>query len=215
MRLYLSSFRMGNCPGELLRLCGAGRRAGVIANATDSQDVESRVAGVARETGVLAELGFQCTEIDLRRYFEAPAGMLRAELQKYDVVWLRGGNVFVLRYALARSRADKGLVRLLSDDALVYAGYSAGPCVLAPSLRGLDAVDPPERVMDAYGGEPIFEGLNVLNYAIVPHVDSPDHPATRELSEVAAKYRADGVPHRAMRDGEVLIIDGDQTRLCG
>jgi dipeptidase E len=115
--------------------------------------------------------------------------------------------------ARGRRRAAPGAGR--GDDALVYAGYGAGRCVLAPSLRGLDAVDAPERVTDAYGGEPIFEGLDVLHYAIVPHVDSPDHPATRELSEVAATYRADGVPHRAMRDGEVLMIEGDQTRLCG
>lgn len=31
----------------------------------------------------------------------------------------------------------------LVADALVYAQYSAGPCVLAPTLCGLDAVDDP------------------------------------------------------------------------
>ncbi len=47
MRLYLSSFRIGACPGELLRLCGDGRRAAVIANGLDAQDAASRAAGVA------------------------------------------------------------------------------------------------------------------------------------------------------------------------
>ena len=214
MRLYLSSFRIGACPNELLRLCGNGRRAAVIANGMDAQDAVSRAAGVALEFQALGQLGFKCTEIDLRDFFRVRPGELAAELERCDIVWVRGGNVFVLRYALAASGADKELVRMLASDALVYAGYSAGPCVLAPSLRGLDAVDPPGRVTEAYGGEPIFAGLGVLHYAIVPHVDSPDHPATVPLGEVATRYRTEGVPHRALRDGEVLVVEDDQTRWC-
>ena len=93
---------------------------------------------------------------------------LAAALARYDAVWLRGGNVFVLRYALAASGGDEDLVRMLASDALVYAGYSAGPCVLAPSLRGLEAVDPPDRVTVAYGGEPIFAGLGILPGQVAP-----------------------------------------------
>lgn len=75
-------------------------------------------------------------------------------LEHYDLVWLRGGNVFMLRYALRRSRADALLVDALKRDALVYAGYSAGPCVLAPSLRGLEAVDDATAVARIHGNEP-------------------------------------------------------------
>jgi dipeptidase E len=208
------AFRLGACPDELLRLCGGGRRAAIIANGMDAQDAESRAAGVALEVRALGRLGLACTELDLREFFRARPGALAAALGRYDAVWVRGGNVFVLRYALAASGADAALVRLLAADALVYAGYSAGPCVLAPSLRGLDTVDPPGRVTEAYGGVPLFAGLGVLPYAIVPHVDSPEHPATVPLCAVVARYRTEGVPHRALRDGDVLVVEGDQTRLC-
>jgi len=214
MRLYLSSFRLGDCPDELLRLCGNGRRAAIIANGMDAQDAASRAAGVAREVRALGRLGFACTELDLREFFRARPGDLAVALGRSDVVWVRGGNVFVLRYALAASGADAALVRLLAADALVYAGYSAGPCVLAPSLRGLDAVDPPGRVIAAYGGAPVFAGLGVLPYAIVPHVESPEHPATVVLGAVAARYRSEGVSHRTLRDGDVLVVEADQTRVC-
>lgn len=36
---------------------------------------------------------------------------------------------------------------LLTADTLVYAGYSAGPCVLSPSLRGLELVDDADAVL--------------------------------------------------------------------
>jgi hypothetical protein len=83
---------------------------------------------------------------------------------------------FHVALRLARSSADAELGRLLQEDAFVYSGYSAGPCVLAPSLRGLETVDNPDVVPEVYGDKPIWDGLGVLNYAIVPHVNSPDHP---------------------------------------
>jgi dipeptidase E len=161
---------------------------------------------VQRELDDLSELGLEARELDLRNYFETP-GRIAGELLNYGLVWLRGGNVFVLRYALAASGADAALVELLRDDALVYAGYSAGPCALGPSLRGFELVDEPDGVRAAYGAEPVWEGLGVLDYTIVPHVDSPDHPETERCSSLAAHFRAEGVPHRTLRDGEVLVID--------
>jgi dipeptidase E len=107
----------------------------VIANAMDAAPPDVREAGVQREVLALTGLGFTVDELDLRSYF-VDASPLGADLRRYDVVWLRGGNAFMLRYALARSSADAELGRLLQEDAFVYSGYSAGPCVLAPSLRG-------------------------------------------------------------------------------
>jgi hypothetical protein len=51
-------------------------------------------------------------ELDLRDYFGA-GGPVASELRRYDIGWLRGGNVFVLRYAPARSGADAELTRVL------------------------------------------------------------------------------------------------------
>ena len=179
----------------------------------DAQPDDQRAEGVRREVGALGTLGFDVEEIDLRSFFDEK-GDLQTVLAAYDVLWLKGGNVFMLRYALARSGADMAITGLLQQDAIVYAGYSAGPCVLGPTLHGLDAVDPPDVVTVLYGEPPIWEGLAVLDYAIVPHVDSPEHQATNQLALVAANYRAQGKPYRTLRDGQVLVIDGDQETLC-
>jgi dipeptidase E len=104
---------------------------------------------------------------------------------------------------------------MLRADAAVYGGYSAGVCVLIPSLRGLEIVDDPEAVTQVYGDRPIWDGLGVLDHAIVPHFDSPDHPESEACGRVAAHYRATGVPHRTLRDGEVLVIDGHDVAICG
>jgi dipeptidase E len=197
---------MGDHRGRLLDLVDRDRPAAVIANAIDDAPPEERRGGTQRELEDLAELGLDAAELDLRDYFDAP-GRIAGVLRDHGLVWLRGGNVFALRYALAASGADAALVDLLREDALVYAGYSAGPCVLGPSLRGFELVDEPDAVRVAYGAEAVWEGLGVLDYAIVPHVDSPGHPETERCQALAEHFRAGGVPHRTLRDGEVLIVD--------
>jgi dipeptidase E len=215
MRMYLSSFRMGDRPDRLLVLLSGQDSAevAVIANAMDAQPQDERMAGVEREASALTALGLQPTELDLRTFFDQPRQAVAAVLARFPLVWVRGGNAFMLRYALARSGADTALTALIRKDAVVYAGYSAGACVLAPSLRGLEHCDDPHVVPTAYGEPVIWDGLGILNYAVVPHIDSPDHPESQALGVVAANYRAGGIPHRTLRDGQALVIDGEDTHI--
>ena len=211
--MYLSSFRMGDHPDRLVELAGGPGPAAVIANAMDWAPDDVRRQCVELELAALAGLGMEAEELDLRDYF-GPRDRLSVDLARYRLVWLRGGNVFVLRCALARSGADGLLTELLAQDAVVYAGYSAGPCVLGPSLRGLETVDDPDVVLATYGVEPVWEGMDLLPYTIVPHHRSPGHPETDALGLVADRYRAAGVPHVAIRDGQAIVIDGETTTIC-
>jgi dipeptidase E len=115
------------------------------------------------------------------------------------------------RTSVRRASNASYLTDLLQRDALVWGGYSAGICVLAPSLAGLETVDDPEEVRRVYGAAAIPSGLGVLDYGIVPHVDSPDHPESEACGEVAKRYSAEGVPHRTLRDGEAIVVHGDSS----
>jgi dipeptidase E len=213
MRLYLSSFRMGDHPDYLAALAGeSGRGAVVIANALDDAPAGVRRSGVENELAGLAGLGFDAVELDLRDYF-GHEQRLRHDLGGIAMAWLRGGNVLMLRYALFCSGGDVIFRDLLAADALVYAGYSAGACVLSPSLRGLEAVDDAGAVTRVYGSEPVRDGLGLLDEAFVPHYRSPGHPETAAIELVVARYQAAGVAYRALRDGQVLLINGADTTI--
>ena len=140
---------------------------------------------------------------------QAGTDTLEHDLAGLAALWVRGGNAFVLRYAMATSGADRLIPRLVADDALVYAGYSAGPCVLAPSLRGLELCDFPGDVRETYGAEPIWEGLGSSTGRSCPHLDSPGHPETELVAQVAERYRREGADFWALRDGQVVVVDGD------
>ena len=196
----------------MLSLLKTDRPVAVIANAMDGAPADIRLEGVEREHFSLRALGLQTEEVDLRSYFDSHEG-LAPELSRFEMAWLRGGNVFMLRYALARSGADQLLTEMLARDELVYAGYSAGPCVLAPNLRGLELCDDAEAVWAVHGAPPIWEGLGVLDYAIVPHYESPGHPETEALGKVAELYRRTSVAHRTLHDGQAIVADGDLTEI--
>ena len=214
MRLYLSSFRLGAHPHRIVDLVREGRRAAVIANAIDNEPADVRVEKVEAEIGWLTDLGLATEELDLRDFFDPGRQSALAEtLESYQLLWLRGGNVFLLRHALKASRADDLIVDALRRDAFVYAGYSAGPCVLSPDLLGLAVVDDITAVEQMYGVPATTTGLGVLDFAFVPHVRSPEHPDSAACENVADAYRAGGLPYRARSDGQVLIIDGQTSAI--
>jgi len=206
VKLYLSSFRLGDHPERLVALMPAAGRIAVICNSIDTEDPDVRREKVEAELTWLTELGLRADELDLR---DVTGEDLRARLASYDGVWVRGGNVFVLRAAMARSGADKILPDLIRDEQLVYAGYSAGPCVLAPSLRGLELCDD----ADAVEGDIIWDGLGLLDHAFVPHLNSPGHPETELLEKVAELYDRTGVPYLPLRDGQALLINGNHREV--
>lgn len=211
MRLYLSSFRLGAHPQalvELVRRDSRRPRVAVIANSLDgSDDPEHRCRAVSAELEAISGLGLEPHEVDLRDY-QRGGTELERELVGCAAVWVRGGNVFTLRYAMKVSGAEALIPRLIAEDAFVYAGYSAGPCVLAPSLRGLELCDDAGEVLRIHGVPAVFDGLGVLDRAFLPHLDSPGHPETELLGAVAARYRRDDVPFWGLRDGQALVVDG-------
>ena len=69
MKMYLSSFRMGDQREKLMSMTDGDPSAVIIANAMDFLDGEARQACVQREVDDLAALGFETEEVDLRDYF--------------------------------------------------------------------------------------------------------------------------------------------------
>lgn len=204
MRLYLSSYRIGTRGAELAALFPAGKRVAIIRNALDfSDDVERHRIGRAREIADLAALGLSGTDFDLREFFGSPARLSKA-LEDFDGLWVVGGNTFVLRRAMADSGLDAFLRDRAADDTFVYAGYSAGACVLAPTLKGIHLADQPEVVPPGYRAEVPWDGLGLVPFSIVPHYRS-DHPESPLMESVVEYLEQHQIRYLTLRDGDVYI----------
>ncbi len=212
MRLYLSSYRLGNHTDQLMRLVGSGRNLALIENSIDDipmPDREARRTNTYDIKANLEELGFNVTNLDLRQYFGKPR-QLEEDIQAQDVVMCTGGNVFLLRRAMKQSGFDKILKDSLENDLFVYSGWSAGMCVLAPSLKGLELCDPPNTLAEGYDSEIIWDGLNIIDKALVPHYHSDHHEASL-VEKIAKYYEVRDIRHTTMRDGDVIIVEDDKT----
>ena len=206
MRLYLSSYRIGDRAGSLLALLGSGKRAAIISNALDNISPTAR--SIYRDEVYdphmeLASLGLATEELDLRRYF-GEAEALRARLGEFDLVWVMGGNAFVLRRAMKQSGFDDVITGMLERDEIVYGGFSAGAVVATPTLRGIELMDDPAEVPTGYDPEIVWEGLGLIDQSIVPHFRSP-HPESAAAERAVRHMMSRGMHYRALRDGEVIV----------
>src|SRR5690606_16624453 len=75
VRLYLSSFRNGNRPEELISLLADGRRTGVIFNAADLKSASDRQVDLEEELNRLQSIGLEPEEIDLKEWFGKENGL--------------------------------------------------------------------------------------------------------------------------------------------
>jgi dipeptidase E len=210
MRLYLASHRTGDSYPELVRMAGPGGRVGVISNAVDFIPAADRQAYARNVFDPIADFrdrGLDAYDLDLRAHFRRPQALL-AELERTDLVWAVGGNAFLLRRAMRQSGFDAIAPGLVWAGRLAYGGWSAGACVAAPSLRGLELMDDPAVLAEGYDPEPVWEGLGLIDAAIVPHYRS-EHAEAEAAERAAAWMTANGVPHRTLRDGDVLIQNGE------
>lgn len=199
MRLFLTCLGVDGHDDLLVSVTGRGATIGVVLNAIDDRPSDRALAGEI-EHGEMTRLGLRPVEIDLRE----PADVAR--LATVDAIWVRGGNTFALRSAMAAHGADTVIARRIGDGSLGYAGYSAGAAVLAPDITVVAEVDDPSVV-----AAPIMSGLGVLDRPLIPHVDGT-YAEGAACTELSRRLSSEGVSHHALRDGEALVTLGGHLR---
>ncbi|CCQ15781.1 putative serine peptidase [Rhodococcus sp. AW25M09] len=213
MKLFLSSYRFGGHSDAFVSLTGPPSDLAVIANASDAWPAAARESSLRSEFGPLRALGYRPVELDLRRYVGRP-GAFERSLEGFGAVWVRGGNTFVLRAQLARSGADDILRERVRRESIVYGGYSAGACVAAPSLIGVEDADDPGEVRPTTGIETVWNGLGLVNFSIVPHLNSV-LDENNSGGSTLQRLRREGIPCHGLTDEQAIVVDETGTRLLG
>ncbi len=202
MRLYLSSYGTGRLR-EVLVTKKPSARAGIILNALDAFG-HSRDRDLERHVLDFTSLGYRTEELDLRDYFEHP-NRLPGRLDPLDLVWVVGGNAFVLARAMQQAGFVGALHSHRNGETFTYAGFSAGACVAGPDLRGIELMDEPVIVPPGYPPDVEPAGLGLVPFRIVPHWRS-DHPETEAAENSASYLECEGLDYRVLADGEVLVL---------
>jgi dipeptidase E len=203
MKLYLSSIRIP-APEELSKLIGkplADVSVALIPNAKDYYTKRPRDFTINDLVTYMQRLGLTVDVIDLQGYTDSQK--LQSDLASHDLVWAMGGNTFMLRYEMRRSGFDQIIGDLLAEG-MVYGGDSAGALIAGPSIAGVESADEP-----AFAEEIINDGLNLVPFVIMPHIDNPEFadvmPVVRDLHKNMIE----------LKDSQAVIFDGDKHWIVG
>jgi dipeptidase E len=206
MKFYLSSYKIGDHEDDFKKMISpTNMKTAYIPNALDfTDDLERRKESEENDMNDLRKFGLNVERTDLKEYFNQKE-KLKEKILGYGVIWVRGGNTFVLRQAMKISGFDEILFEIQKNDNLVYGGYSAGICVLGPSLKGLEIVDDANVFPYKEIKNIAWEGVGILNYSIVPHYRS-DHPESEGAEKVVEFMIKEKILFKTLKDGEVIII---------
>lgn len=210
MRLFLSSEDFGKYPEALVELAGDNTKVAFVNNAKDNWSAEDRIEKTEEKKQGFHQLGFEVHELDLRGFFGQPK-QLEEELKSFGMIWASGGNTFILRRAMKTSGLDKILQKRLGEDSLVYGGSSAGSIIATPSLHGTELGDDPNEIPQHYPREIVWQGLNLVDFYIVPHFKSDWFG--KEADAMVAYLEKRKLPYKTLKDGQVIIIDGTKKEL--
>lgn len=209
MKFYLSSYKFGNDYNQLTRMLPKGAKIGHINNSRDWLCVneENKKKSLIEEMLFLENLGFKCEHLDLKDYF-GKEEFLNKKLDELDGIWVCGGNTFVLRQAMKLSGFDIIFKDLLRRKDFFWGGYSAGICILCDSLKYIDQVDDANNFPYKEINIPIYEGLGVFNYALLPHYKS-NHEESELIEKEVERCIKNKWFFKVLKDGEVLILDNN------
>lgn len=203
MKLYLSSYRIPT-PDDLAALIGKPLDTITVALIPNAKDYYSKRAWDFKVNAVVAYIenfGSTVDIVDLRDYSEAV--VLKEKLAGYDLVWVGGGNTFVLRYEIERSGFAE-IIKPLLEDGLVYLGESAGAVAAGLSLDGIEDADEPE-----FAEKVILDGLGIVPFHVLPHADN-----VRFIdSNMVFKQLHGNDRLIELKDSEAVIFNGESYKV--
>jgi dipeptidase E len=129
-------------------------------------------------------------------------------LQSLDVLYLAGGNTFVLLWHVYASGLYESLAGHLADG-LIYIGTSAGAIVAGPDIRPADLMDDPRKAPPLTS----TAGLELVDVVPIPHADCRFPPYTKKLlGRIRTTYGQD-YPLRFVTDQQALRLLNGQLAL--
>lgn len=146
-------------------------------------------------------------EVDIIDLLALSIEQIEQRLENMDVIFVVGGDTDYLMSVYNKSGFSKLLPKLLETK--VYVGSSAGSMVVGQRISA-DAY----RLIYGEGSQyNINEYAGLVNFSVMPHLDSPDFPNRKELLlEAVSSFQGKVY---GLRDDSAVIVEGDKTEVIG
>ena len=130
---------------------------------------------------------------------------LETDLDKFDYIYLSGGNTSHLLQQSQKSGFISLIRELVRGRGKIYIGTSAGSIIAGPKL--------PDYFSDEKVKLEDIRGYNFVNFTIMPHWGS-DHFKDLYLGErLKIAYKKDQVPFVLLTDNQYVYVQDDQLKI--
>jgi dipeptidase E len=213
MKLYLSSQKLGRHPELLLKLLDYNNmNVAIIANALDDMPIEHRNSRLEKEFNMLKSIGLNPEELDLRKYF-GKTKELKKYIETKSLIWIRGGNTFILSRSFQASGFDKVFKKLLIKNKIAFGGYSAALLISGKDLFGAELVDDISSIPNGYPlTKKKLTSLKLFDFYLIPHFESKEKWAINVKSHVNY-LRINGKKVITLCDGEVYYSNMEKREI--
>lgn len=149
----------------------------------------------------LVKAGFNVTDYTITGKSKE---QLKTDLNKFDYIYLSGGNTAYLLQQSQRS-GFISLIRELVQQGKVYIGTSAGSIIAGPNL--------PDYFSDEEAHLENNKGFGFVNFTIMPHWGSEDFKKRYLGKRLKIVYHTDQVPLLLLTDNQYVHVQNDHVRI--
>lgn len=146
-------------------------------------------------------------EMDMINLLALPLDEIEERIMQKDAIFVVGGHTDYLMKVFVETGFDKVLQKLLQSK--VYVGSSAGSMVMGKRLSS-EAYETMYKEVAGYG---TTEYLGLVNFSIIPHIDSKDFPGRRKNLITASKQTSTKI--YGLRDDTAIIVNGNGITTTG
>lgn len=115
--------------------------------------------------------------------------------KKYDVIWVCGGNTFLILDRMKKTGIFDFIKGAVLSDESIYFGISAGSIIAGPNIEVSAPWD--ENTIDLKD----TNGMNIVDFAVVPHYQNKDKLIVQQL-ENKLNYKIIKIT-----DNEAVFVD--------
>lgn len=145
--------------------------------------------------------------MDVVNLLALPLVEIEKRVMHYDATFVVGGHTDYLMHVFNKTGFTKLLPKLL--EAKVYVGSSAGSMVLGRRISAA-AHKTLYGEVNTYGTSKFLE---LVNLALVPHLDSPRFPSrSKAVQKIAKQYKGTLC---GLCNDSALIVNGDEQKVIG
>lgn len=146
-------------------------------------------------------------EMDMVNLLALPLDEIEERIMQKDAIFVVGGHTDYLMQVYVKTGFDKLLPKLLKNK--VYVGSSAGSMVMGKRLSS-EAYQTMYKEVAGYG---TTEYLGLVDFSIMPHIDSDDFPQRKEKLIEAAKKNTGTI--YGLCDDSAIIVNDTQITTTG